>query len=524
MLDQTNLTNFSGDKKAWPVYITIGNLPSARRNSPGSMAVLLLALLPIPPKLSKSSKANQRQRKINAETLQDVFELIFAPLQDVAHTGITIDCANGKVLQCSPILSMLIADHMENVALYGLKTNTCLKCEVPTNELGTKARSQRTRDYARYQRYKPENQNSGSEFDNDHIMCDNLGIGQNIFHRLDRVLASALYKLEMLHTIYRGLFKHMMDWIEGFLNNHGRLQVFDDVWKGLPPYRGFLVPKKASREVTQWQGEEMRNLVRCILGVLAVALRQPGGAQVIPFKHALGCVRALVDFNMMAQYRSHTSDTIAYMEDYLDPFHKLKDIFLEFRVTKRTQDKVDKQGKEIRRQRALVIKRVAPSLWRRMRNANRQEENDLCLDLVHGESHFNFIKMHLLSHLCDDRSQFGNILMYSTEIGERAHQTQITDGLQQSNKNDAARQMVHSYCRQHAIRMRLLNLESLKCRDADLSGDVLHHVDRTASTVTAAAPVVRRRVLKGRREDVSNGVDFSCISGVSREIIYHELI
>jgi len=91
----------------------------------------------------------------------------------------------------------------------------------------------------------------------------------------------------------------------------------------------------------------MRNLGRCILGVLAVALRQPGGAQVIPFKRTLRCVRALVDFNMMAQYPGHTSDTIAYMEDYLDQFHKLKDIFLEFRVTKRIQDKVDKQRKEI---------------------------------------------------------------------------------------------------------------------------------------------------------------------------------
>ena len=98
MSDQTNLTNLSGDKKVWPVYITIGNLPSARRNSPGSMAVLLLGLLPVPPKLSKSSKAERRQRKINADTLvQDVLELIFAPLQDVAHVGIPIDCADGKV-------------------------------------------------------------------------------------------------------------------------------------------------------------------------------------------------------------------------------------------------------------------------------------------------------------------------------------------------------------------------------------------------------------------------------------------
>jgi len=84
--------------------------------------------------------------------------------------------------------------------------------------------------------------------------------------------------------------------------------------------------------------------------------------------------------------------------------------------------------------------------------------------------------------------------------------------------------MVHSYCRQPAIRMRLLNLESLKCRDANLSGDVLHHLDRRASTLTTAAPVVRTRVLKGLREDVSNVVNFPQISGVSREIVYGELI
>jgi len=96
MSDQTNLSNLSGDKKAWPVYMTIGNLPSARRNSPGSMAVLL-ALFLVLPKLSKFSKADPCQRKINADTQQDVFEHIFAPLQDVAHVGIPIDCAYDKV-------------------------------------------------------------------------------------------------------------------------------------------------------------------------------------------------------------------------------------------------------------------------------------------------------------------------------------------------------------------------------------------------------------------------------------------
>ena len=118
MSDEMHLTNFSGDKKPWPVYITLRNLPSGRRNRPASMAILLLALLPIPPKLSKSSKADVHQRQINADTLRDVFKLIFAPLQDPARDGVPMDCANGKVRTCFPILATWIADHMENIALY----------------------------------------------------------------------------------------------------------------------------------------------------------------------------------------------------------------------------------------------------------------------------------------------------------------------------------------------------------------------------------------------------------------------
>jgi len=325
----------------------------------------------------------------------------------------------------------------------------------------------------------------------------------------------------MLHTVYLGLFKHMMDWIQGFLKKHGRAQAFDDAWKALPPYPGFFVPKKAYREVTQWQGKEMRNLGRCLLGVLAVALRQPDSAQVLPFKHALGCIRALVDFHMMAQYRSHTPETLAYMEQYLNQFHKTKEIFLEFRVSKRTRAKVDEQRRELRHQRAQVNQPVSTSERRRVRGDDRAEENDRRMDLIHTESHFNFIKMHLLCHFHDHVRQFGNIPMYSTEFGELAHKDQIKDGWRRSNKNDAARQILHTYGRQHAIRMRLLNLDSLRRRGVDLPADVLHHLDKT-STVSGPGP--RYRILKGRRGDVSDIMDFCKVLEVSSETMCRELI
>jgi len=48
MSDGTHLSNFAGDKKEWPVYITIGNLSSKIRQMPSLHSVVMVALQPIP--------------------------------------------------------------------------------------------------------------------------------------------------------------------------------------------------------------------------------------------------------------------------------------------------------------------------------------------------------------------------------------------------------------------------------------------------------------------------------------------
>jgi len=103
----------------------------------------------------------------------------------------------------------------------------------------------------------------------------------------------------------------------------------------------------AYRKVTQWQGKEMRNLGWCVLGVLALELRQPGSAQLILFKRTLECVRALGDFNIRVEYGSHTAETITYTEEYLDTFHKMKDICLDFGVTKHIRTEMDEQPRKL---------------------------------------------------------------------------------------------------------------------------------------------------------------------------------
>jgi len=115
------------------------------------MAVLLLALFPVPTKLPKSAKTDQYQSQVNANTLQELFEFICAHLRPGALDGVPIDCTEGNVPRCFPLLSAWVADHMENMSLHGLKSNTCPTCPVPVRELGPNIKNYRARDYARYE-------------------------------------------------------------------------------------------------------------------------------------------------------------------------------------------------------------------------------------------------------------------------------------------------------------------------------------------------------------------------------------
>jgi len=49
------------------------------------MPILLLALLPVPPKFTcESARANEAQRQTNTDVLWAVFDLVLVPLQQVA--------------------------------------------------------------------------------------------------------------------------------------------------------------------------------------------------------------------------------------------------------------------------------------------------------------------------------------------------------------------------------------------------------------------------------------------------------
>jgi len=112
-----------------------------------------------------------------------------------------------------------ITDLMENVLLYRIKPNACPKCEVQTEDLGIPSVRYRARDYIRYDRYQRESETHRTEIEHCRDELETLGIkiGKNLFHGLPRVSPPDLHKPDVLYTVYLRLFKHMIDWIAGFL-------------------------------------------------------------------------------------------------------------------------------------------------------------------------------------------------------------------------------------------------------------------------------------------------------------------
>ncbi|KDQ62840.1 hypothetical protein JAAARDRAFT_98845, partial [Jaapia argillacea MUCL 33604] len=115
--DKTHLSEFRGDKSAWPVYLTIGNIDSATRHHPSSHAVVLVGYLPV--------------AKLDCFT-----DNTRSPLVEAGKSGVEMVCPDGWVRRVFPILAAYVADHTEHCLVAGCKENQCPECLAPPDKLG----------------------------------------------------------------------------------------------------------------------------------------------------------------------------------------------------------------------------------------------------------------------------------------------------------------------------------------------------------------------------------------------------
>ncbi|KAG1843439.1 hypothetical protein F4604DRAFT_1884605 [Suillus subluteus] len=102
--DKTSLSQFHGDKSAWPIYLTIGNIEKATCQKPRMHAAILVGYLPV--------------------CMQHLLQSLIA----AGCVGVEMVCADGRVQCVHPILVAYVADHPEQCLVTCIKESFCPKC------------------------------------------------------------------------------------------------------------------------------------------------------------------------------------------------------------------------------------------------------------------------------------------------------------------------------------------------------------------------------------------------------------
>jgi hypothetical protein len=447
--------------------MTIGNIHSRVRNKPTNNAWIPIAFLPIPPKqLTQIPGYSSHQQGLDAQQIfHQLISYLIRPLSDpgVADDGIEMTCGDETIRRCFPRLNAWLADHVENATIHCNSQKVCPTCIAPKSELGVYTPTPHPRrTHTGYMEAWYSWKTTGDKSDVKILEEDDMRPVNNALWHIPHLDPPDLVRADILHTIYLGLLKHLMIWIQGFLDDMGRLRVFDELWMHIPPYPGYTQPNKAYRTVSMWSGKELRNLGRVILAVFTATMYKTSDVSPLTNKQkglrkdAIRCVQYLSDYALMTQYPTQSETNIKIMEDYLSYFHQTKHIFKPYRAYQS-----DKLQAKVAKEEALAIARQIASdqltlqpkpltvTQKRKLEAQQTKEAQLVADEILAESaHYNFPKLHLVTHYADQIRQYGSLPQYSTEPCETSHKA-LKDAYRHSNHVDATPQIIRTYTRQY---------------------------------------------------------------------------
>ena len=179
------------------------------------------------------------------------------------------------------------------------------------------------------------------------------------------------------------------------------------------------------------------------------------------FNKAIQCVGSMTDFYLMTQYDSHTDATVSYMQEYLRVFHEIKDVFLRLRAGKSAKTAAAEAHKNlVKEQSQGSVNHFTSSEKAKLRQENALERRELVDDMLKERAHYNFPKMHVISHYAEHIPKFGRLSQYSTEISECMHKG-LKDAYRRSNKVQSTSQIVTNYTRDHTFTMQDLTIRAL---------------------------------------------------------------
>lgn len=398
--DKTQLSVMSGDKSAWPVYLSIGNIPKALRRSPSAHATVLIGYIPV----SKLECFSDKTRQIRGyELFHDCMRSLLAALVEAGDKGVEIACADGFIRRVFPILAAYIADHPEQCLVACCKENFCPKCLVrPEHRERTVQSVLRDPTIAVEKITQAVNGQRPSDF-------KSLGLRavKPFWEDLPHCNIFACLTPDILHQLHKGMFKdHTVKWVTRLMQPDSERTrestktaqkrarptetEVDRRFKAMTSHGDLKYFKKGISLVSQWTGNEYKAMEKVFLGVVA------GAAE----PQVILAVKALLDFIFYAHFEMHTDESLSNMAQAWREFHENKAVFLR------------------------------PGVRR----------------------DFNFPKLHAMLHYVDMIRALGTADGYNTEGSERLHIDLSKRGYRASNKKNYIPQMAKWLQRQEAVR------------------------------------------------------------------------
>ncbi|QRW13195.1 C2H2 zinc finger [Ceratobasidium sp. AG-Ba] len=305
--DETRLTTFSGDKKAHPVYVTIGNIPKGLRRKTSKRTNALLGYLPVPKLDCEPDK--ERRRFHRRDLFHKCMTALLNPLVEAGKNGIEVLCADGGIRRIYPVLAAYIADFPEQCRIGCVKQTFCPLCKVQPNARGdiNNAAPRTCKDITD----AIEDHRAGGS-----ATFERLGLYEvdPFWKKLPHVDLSCLLTPDLLHQMYKGVIKdHLTKWITHILGK----QTVDDRHASMPEYHGMRHFKNGISTVSQWTGRELKEMAKVLL-----PLTSDGDSRVVT------AARALLDFLYLAHSSSLSDSERAAMDTALRTFHDNKGVFI----------------------------------------------------------------------------------------------------------------------------------------------------------------------------------------------------
>ncbi|THH32704.1 hypothetical protein EUX98_g1491 [Antrodiella citrinella] len=419
--DKTQLTLFR-NKSAYPVYMTIGNIPKDIRRKPSRQAQILLAYLPTTRLQSIPNDASRRR------TLANLFHAamgqILQPLEKAGREGVQMTSGSGEVRRCHPIYAIFVGDYPEQVLVTCVKYGDCPVCPTPRDELGS-GTPEPLRGLDSILDALGKADEHPSVFAK---ACLDAGI-KPVYHPFWQHLPYVnIYRSitpDILHQLYQGLIKHLVAWL---ISAFGDAEI-DARCRRMPPSHHARLFSKGISSLSRVTGQEHRDMCRILLGLI-VDLRLPGGQSPL---RLVRCVRALLDFLYLAQYKVHSTETLKLLKDARTRFHANKSIFIDLGI----------------------------------------------------RTHFNFPKLHFADHYEDLIEAFGTTDNYNTQTTERLHIDFVKDAYEATNHKDEYVQMTIWLERKEKI---LLHERYIRWR---LAGSLPGHLSGPSGSAVEHFPHIR---------------------------------